>query len=386
MLDLTRVLAGPYCAMVLGDLGADVMKVEIPGRGDDSREFGPFIGKESVYFISLNRDKRSMSLNLKKPQGKDLFKKLVSKSDVVLENYSPGTMEDLGIGYEELRKVNPRLIYAACSGFGHTGPYSRKPCYDQIAQGMGGIMSITGHPGGPPTRVGASIGDITAGLFTAIGILAALRHRDLTGEGQMVDVAMLDCQVAILENAIARYFASGKSPGRIGNRHPSLTPFTAMQTKDGYINIAVGNDPMWVRFCEAIGLPDLGKDPRFTTNPLRTQNWSELEPVLAGVFRTKSTQEWTAILEGAAVPCGPINTVEEVVNDPQIKAREMVVEVQQPGVGGVKMAGVPVKFSATPCSIEMPAPALGQHTFELLNSLLGLSVEEFDRLQAEGVV
>ncbi|MCR4399193.1 MAG: CoA transferase, partial [Firmicutes bacterium] len=281
-------------------------------------------------------------------------------------------------------RVHPRLVYAACSGFGHTGPYSRKPCYDQIAQGMGGIMSITGHPGGPPTRVGASVGDITAGLFTAIGILAALRHRDLTGKGQKVDVAMLDCQVAILENAIARYFVQGKSPGRIGNRHPSLTPFTSIETKDGYMNIAVGNDPMWVRFCKAIGVPGLAEDPRFTTNPLRTQNWGQLEPVLAGVFRTKTTAEWISALEAAGVPCGPINTIEEVVNDPQVKAREMVVKVAHPGIGEVMMAGVPVKFSATPCSVRTPAPGLGHHTREILRDLLGIDDEGFERIAAEG--
>ncbi|HHV78437.1 MAG TPA: CoA transferase [Firmicutes bacterium] len=386
VLDLSRVLAGPYCTMILGDLGAEIIKVEIPGRGDDSREFGPFIGNESVYFLSLNRNKKSITLNLKNPIGKDILLELVTKVDVLVENFRPGTMENLGLGYDVLKTANPRLVYAACSGFGHTGPYSHKRAYDQIVQGMGGIMSITGHPGGPPTRVGASIGDIAAGMYTAIGILAALRYRDVTGEGQKVDVAMLDCQVAILENAIARYFVEGKSPGPIGNRHPSLSPFGSIRTKDGYLNVAVGNDPMWVRFCEALGKRELASDPRFTTNALRTRNWSELEPILEEVFATRTTTEWIAALEEAEIPCGPINNIEQVVNDPQIRAREMVVEVEHPGIGGVKMAGIPVKFSLTPCSIQTPAPGLGEHTKEVLQAMLGISDEEYDRLSVEGAI
>jgi CoA:oxalate CoA-transferase len=270
VLDLARVLAGPYASMILADFGADVIKIESPDTGDDSRAFGPFIGKESAYFMSLNRGKRSMTLNLKETKAKELFREMVKKADVVLENYRPGTMEKFGLGYEELKAINPRIIYAACSGFGHTGPYAAKPAYDVIVQGMGGIMSITGQEDGEPTRVGASIGDITAGLFTAIGIMIAAYHREITGVGQKVDVAMLDCQVAILENAISRYLTSGIVPKPIGNRHPSITPFEAFRAKDGYVIIAIGNDKLWEKFCNLISRPELVSDERFVTNGKRT--------------------------------------------------------------------------------------------------------------------
>ncbi len=386
VLDLTRVLAGPYCAMVLADYGCDVIKIEPPGEGDDSRAFGPFIGKESAYFMSLNRNKRSMTLNLKEQEARDLFKNMVKKADIVLENYRPGTMEKFGLGYEELKKINPRIIYAACSGFGHTGPYSQKPGYDILAQAMGGIMSITGPEGGEPVRVGASIGDIIAGLFTTIGVLMALHHRTISGEGQKIDVSMLDCQLAILENAIARYFVSGVAPGPLGTRHPSITPFDAFKTKEGSIIVGAGNDRLWEKLCDIIGRPELKADDRFKSNSLRTQNFKALYPYLDSAFQSKTTAEWIADLEAAGIPCGPINTIDKAVTDPQVLARDMIVETDHPVAGPVKMAGVPIKMSVTPGSVDTPAPLLGQHTAEILQQLLGLTAAEIEDLHKRNIL
>lgn len=386
VLDLTRVLAGPYASMMLADYGADVVKIETPEIGDDSRGFGPFVGKESAYFMSLNRGKRSMTLNLKLPEAQELFKEMVKKADIVLENYRPGTMEKFDLGYEVLRQINPKIIYAACSGFGHSGPYMEKAAYDVIVQGMGGIMSITGHEGGEPTRVGASVGDITAGLFTVIGVLTALYARTVSGVGQKVDVGMLDCQVAILENAIARYLVTGNVPGPIGNRHSSITPFEAFSAKDGYIIIAVGNDRLWARFCELIAREELIADERFGTNAARTQNQKPLKAILDGVFPAKTVDEWIEVLEGAGIPCGPINTVDRVLKDPQVVAREMIVEVEHPVAGKLKMPGLPIKLSATPGAVEEAAPLLGQHTEEILAELLGMSPARVAELKARKVL
>jgi CoA:oxalate CoA-transferase len=383
VLDLTRVLAGPYATMVLADFGADVIKVEQPNVGDDSRAFGPFVGKESVYFMSLNRNKRSMTLNLKDPKAKEVLKEMVKKADVIVENYRPGTMEKLGLGYDVLKEVNPKIIYAACSGFGHTGPDSKKPAYDVIVQGAGGIMSITGQEGGEPTRVGASVGDITAGLFTAIGIMTALYTRKVTGIGQKVDVSMLDCQVAILENAIARYTSSGVAPQPIGNRHPSITPFEAFKAKDAYVIIAVGNDRLWEKFCNLIDRPDLIADERFVSNPARTKNQKALKAILDTVFPTRTLDEWLEALEGAGIPCGPINTVDRVIKDRQVVARNMIVETEHPVAGKVKMAGIPIKMSETPGSVDTPAPILGQHTEEVLKSMLGYDDAKIKALRDE---
>lgn len=386
VLDLSRVLAGPYATMVLADFGADVIKVEQPKVGDDSRAFGPFVGKESVYFMSLNRNKRSMTLNLKDPKAKEMFKEMVKQADVVVENYRPGTMEKLGLGYDVLKEVNPKIIYAACSGFGHTGPDSKKPAYDVIVQGAGGIMSITGQEGGEPTRVGASVGDITAGLFTAIGIMTALYNRQVTGIGQKVDVSMLDCQVAILENAIARYTSSGIAPQPIGNRHPSITPFEAFKAKDAYVIIAVGNDRLWEKFCNLIGRPELIDDERFVSNPARTKNQKALKAILDTVFPSKTLDEWLEALEGAGIPCGPINTVDRVIKDRQVLARNMVVETDHPVAGKVRMAGVPIKMSETPGSVDTPAPLLGQHTEAVLKKFLGLTPAQIAELHEQGVL
>lgn len=371
VLDLSRVLAGPYCTMMLADFGADIIKIEPPVVGDDSRAFGPFVGKESAYFMSLNRNKRSIELNFKNQAEVDVFKEMVKKADVVVENYRPGTMEKFGLGYEDLKKINPRIIYAACSGFGHSGPYRDKPAYDIIVQAMGGMMSITGPENGEPTRIGASVGDIMAGMFTAYGVMLGLFHRERTGEGQKVDVGMLDCQVAVLENAIARYVTSGSVPKPLGNRHPSITPFSAFTAKDGHIIVGAGNDRLWEKLCNILGHSELIKDPRFDSNSNRTNNVKELGSILNGIFINKTIAEWLEELEAAGLPCAPINTVDKIVNDPHIAARNMIVEVEHPVAGNLKMPGIPVKLSETPGSVHSPAPLLGQHTAEIMKELLG---------------
>jgi CoA:oxalate CoA-transferase len=386
ILDFTRVLAGPFCTMILADLGAEVVKVERPGAGDDSRAFGPFIGEESAYFMSINRNKKSITLNLKDKRAVEIVKKMVPHFDVVVENFRPGVMDKLGLGYETLKELNPRLIYASSSGFGYTGPYSQLPAYDLIVQGMGGIMSITGPDAQHPTKVGSSIADIFAGVFCAIGILAALHHREKTGEGQMVDVAMLDCQVAILENAISRYFVTGKVPTPIGNRHPSIAPFATFKTSDGFVNIAVGNDDIWRRFCELVDRPELAKDSRFESNAARNDNWEELEPILEDIMAQDTTSAWIERLRAVGVPCGPINNIEQVVKDPQVLEREMIVEVEHPVAGSLKMPGCPIKLSKTPGKIEKPAPVLGEDNENVLGLYAGLSVEEIKTLKEENVI
>jgi CoA:oxalate CoA-transferase len=384
VLDLTRVLAGPYAGMVLADLGADVVKIEVPEKGDDARAYPPIIHGESAYFMSLNRNKRSVTLDLKNPSGREVFLDLARCTDVVLENYRPGTMARLGLGYEVLKTENPRLIYAAASGFGQTGPYSQRAAYDAVIQAMGGLMSITGPEGGPPTRVGTSIADITAGLFTTIGILAALNSRSETGRGQMVDVAMLDSVVAILENAIARYTSTGEVPGPLGNRHPAIFPFEPFDTADGQIMVAAGNDQLWTRLCRTISIPELAADPRFCTNPLRHQNYAEMRAAVAQAMRQQTTREWQEALDAAGVPNGPINRIDDVVHDPQVLARDMMQSVEHPVAGMTQLPGVPIKLSETPGSIRRPAPVLGAHTDEVLREWLGMEDEQIGELKAQG--
>ncbi len=387
VIDFSRILAGPYCTMILADMGARVLKIENPDGGDDSRGFGPYINGESAYYMSINRNKRSLAMNLKHPRSRQLALEMVRRADVVVENFRPGAMERLGLGYEALRDVNPRIIYAAVSGFGHSGPYMHKPGYDIVAQGMSGLMSITGHPGGPPTRVGASVGDLTGGMFAAIGILAALQERNRSGLGQKVDIGLLDSQVAMLENAVMRYVVAQEVPGRIGNRHPSITPFTAMQTADGYVIVAVGNDTLWSRFCGVIGRPELAEDPRFLTNQLRTDHWDDLEPMLKPVFLTRTTAEWIAVLEAASMPCGPINTIDKVVADPQVLARGMIQLIDHPVAGRFPVTASPVKLSRTPVDGRFEAaPALGQDTAQVLREFLGLGDAEIRELAAEGAI
>ena len=385
VLDLTRVLAGPYATMLLADLGAEIIKIEQPEKGDDSRAFGPYKNGESAYFMSINRNKESITLNLKAPEGKEILKELVKQVDILVENFRPGTMEKLGLGYDVLKEINPRLIYASSTGYGQTGPYSQRPAYDAVVQAMGGIMSITGQPDGEPTRVGTSIGDITAGLFCAAGILAALHERERSGVGQMVDVAMLDCQVAILENAISRFEFTGEIPHPIGNRHPSIVPFEPFDTLTTPIMLAAGNDRLWVTLCGLMEL-DLADDPRFKTNPLRNENYTALRPILAERFMTKTAEEWQQMFDDAGIPCGPINTVDKVVTNEQVVAREMILEVEHPTAGATRIPGIPIKLSRTPGEIRLPAPVLGAETEKILTRCLNLTPEQIAALREKQVI
>jgi CoA:oxalate CoA-transferase len=351
VVDLTRVLAGPYCALLMAELGARVIKVEPPISGDDSRSIGPFIksksGKtKSGYFLSINRGKESIALDLKADADRTIFEALLERADVLIENYRGGAMEKLGYGWEVLKTRYPRLIYAGISGFGHTGPYAARPAYDMVVQAMGGIMSLTGHPGNPPTRVGSSMGDLTAGLFGMIGIVTALYERKTTGKGMKVDISMLDCQVAILENAIARYVATGDIPGPLGSRHPSIAPFAAFATKDGHIVIAAGTDALFARIANVLARPELARDSRFLTNPDRVAHWQELQGEIEQALRTRVSKEWLALFEQEGVPCAPINNVAEVMADPQVAARNMIVTADDPDLGPLKMQGNPIKLSA----------------------------------------
>ncbi|OGO49956.1 MAG: carnitine dehydratase [Chloroflexi bacterium RBG_16_68_14] len=388
ILDLTWVLSGPYASMVLCDLGAEAIKVERPPYGDIARTTTPHINGESCYFFSINRGKKSVAIDLSREEGKELFLRLVERVDVVMENFTPGTMDDLGLGYDALRRRNPRLVYAATSGFGQTGPDRLRPALDVVVQGMGGVMSITGHPGGPPTRPGLSLGDIAAGLFTAVGVLAALRERDRSGEGQLVDISMLDCQVAILENAFMRYFATGQVPGPIGTRHPSATPFQAFPTKDGWIVLALswGVENQWELFCALIGKPELIYDERFETSASRTEHHAELEPLLNEALSQRTTEDWLREFDAIGLPCGPLNNIAQAAAHPQVRAREMLVEVEHPVIGRLPLANTPVKLSRTPGGIKGPSPAVGQHTDEVLRALLQLSDEELTRLREAGVI
>jgi CoA:oxalate CoA-transferase len=359
VIDLSRVLAGPYCTMVLADLGARVIKVEAPVTGDDSRAYGPFVNGKSAYFMSLNRGKESIALDLKADADRATFEALLGRADVLVENYRAGTMDRLGLGWEGLHERHPRLIYAAVSGFGRSGPYASRPAYDIIVQAMGGVMSLTGHPGSPPVRVGASIGDMVAALFLTAGINAALYHRSLTGQGTLIDVAMLDAQVAILENAIARFATTGTVPGPLGARHPSITPFDAFAAADGYLVIAAGNDLLFRRLCELLERADLADNPLFASNDLRTRHQAALKDEMEGALRRHTVEHWLRVLEEAGIPAGPINTVDRVVGDPQVTARNMVVETEDPVAGTLTLAGDPLKFSAFPDpSTRPPAPDL----------------------------
>jgi len=386
VLDMTRVLNGPFATMMYADLGAEVIKIERPDGGDDTRAYPPFQNGESAYFMSLNRGKKSVTLNLKHPKGKEILKELAKKSDILVENFKAGTMDKLGLGYEDLRKVNPRLIFAASSGFGQTGPYSNRPAYDLIIQGMGGMMSVTGPDEKTPTKVGSSVADIFAGLVTVIGSMAALNARNTTGRGQLVDVAMLDCMVAVLENAVSRYLVSGEIPHPIGNRHPSIAPFSTLATSDGAMNVAVGNDEIWKRMCAVLGMEEYVKDPRFADNTARVANFRDLKKILEDKTVKNTSEYWLGEFEKVNVPSGPINDMAHVVTDPQVLSRKMIVDVLHPVAGAMKIPGVPIKFSETPAEISAPAPLLGQHTDEVLALHLGLSPEEIGSLREEGVL
>ena len=345
VVDLTRVLVGPYCTMILSDLGARVIKIEAPEIGDDSRKFGPFVKDYSAYFMSLNRGKESIALNLKNDEDKKIFDKILSKADILVENFKPGTLEKWGFGWKDVSKKYPKLIYASASGFGQTGPLKELPAYDMVVQGMGGLMSVTGHPNSEPTRVGTSIGDITAGLFTAIGINAALYDRQKTGKGAFIDVSMLDCQIAILENAIARYLSKNEIPGPMGSRHPSIAPFEAFKTKDSYIIIAAGNDKLFAKLCEVLKIPETTNDERFNSNSLRCENMDQLKEIFEKQLRSKSTNEWVKEMEVLKIPCGPIFNIKQAVENPQIQERNMIVKSYHKIIGEFKSAGNPIKMS-----------------------------------------
>ncbi|MDQ7843691.1 MAG: CoA transferase [Armatimonadota bacterium] len=385
VVDLTRALAGPFCTVMLGDLGARVIKVETPEGGDDTRGWGPpFVGEESAYFLSVNRNKESLTLNIKDPRGREILRQLLRRADVLVENFRPGVMERLGLGYTALHEEVPRLIYAAISGFGQDGPYRERTAYDLILQGMGGVMGITGEEGGPPVKVGVAIADICAGMYAAYGILAALRVRERTGQGQLVDVALLDGQVSWLTYAAGYYFATGENPGRLGSAHPTIVPYQAFQTADGYLNVAVGSEAIWRRFAELLD-PALLDDPRFATNRDRVAHRRALIDHLQGLFLKKTTRQWTEALDAAGVPCGPILTVAEVFADPQVRHRGMLQQVDHPTVGPLRQTGLPVKFSATPGRLRLPPPTLGQHTEAILGEL-GYDPAAITRLREDRVV
>jgi formyl-CoA transferase/CoA:oxalate CoA-transferase len=385
VVDLTRALAGPFCTLMLSDLGARVIKIETPQGGDDTRGWGPpFVGTESAYFLSVNRNKESLTLDLKDPRGLAICKQLLRRADILVENFRPGAMERLGLGYAALRAEFPALIYASISGFGQDGPFRERVAYDLILQGLSGLMGITGDEGGTPVKVGVAVADICAGMYAAFGILAALRVRDRTGRGQLVDAALLDGQVSWLTYNAGSYFATGESPGPLGSAHPSIVPYQAFRTSDGYINVAVGSEAIWGRFCAAID-PTLATDARYATNRDRVAHRPELIRHLAATFAKKPTAAWMDLLERAGVPNGPILSIADVVAHPQVRHRHMVVEMDHPTAGRIKQTGVPVKFSETPGRVRTPPPTLGQHTRAILKEV-GLSDQEIETLRKASVV
>jgi CoA:oxalate CoA-transferase len=370
VVDLSRILAGPYCTLLMAELGARVIKVEPPGKGDDAREYGPFRNGKSTYFSSVNRGKESIALDLKAPADQRIFEKLLERADVLVENFRPGTLEKLGYGWEALHPRFPKLIYAAASGFGHTGPHSRHPAYDMVVQGLGGIMSITGHPGQPPVRIGMSIGDIGAGLYTAVAVNAALLHRERTGEATKVDIAMFDCQLALLENAVMRYTVTGEIPGPLGARHPSISPFEAFATGDGAMIIAAGNDGLFLKLCDALARADLASSADYKTNDLRCRNEPALKREIETSLKQKPTAAWIDILGQAGIPCGPINDVAQALAHPQVGPRNMLVTVEDPVSGRLTLAGNPLKFSAfDDPATRAPAPELDADRRKLLREL-----------------
>jgi len=386
VIDLTRALAGPYCTLMLGDMGARVIKVETPAGGDDTRGWGPpFLGGESTYFMGVNRNKESLTLNLKDPRGREILHHLVARADVLVENFRPGIMDRLGFGYEAVHDRYPRLVYASISGFGQDGPYRERTAYDLILQGMGGLMGMTGEEGGPPVKVGVAITDICAGMFAAFAILAALRVRDRAGQGQWIDAGMLDGQLAWLTYQAGFYFATGENPRRLGSAHPSIVPYQAFRTADGYINVAVGSEAIWERFCAALDREDFAADPRFRTNPDRVAHREVLLPELQGILAAQPTAHWRNVFDAAGVPNGPIYLLSELFADPQVQHRGLVVEMEHPAAGRIRQTGIPVRLSVTPGSIRTPPPQLGEHTDAILSEL-GYDGAAIARLRQDGVV
>ena len=387
VLDLTRVLAGPYCTMFLGDLGAEIVKVEQPGIGDDTRGWGPpFAGGESAYFLCVNRNKKSITLDLKSAEGIGLLRRLASSADVLIENFRPGTMERFEVGEKDLRATNPRLIYASLSGFGADGPMSDAPGYDLIIQAWGGLMSITGMPDGEPTKVGVAIIDLVAGLMLGKSIVAALFAREKLGAGQKIDTSLLEAEVACLINVGSNYLVEGKIPGRWGNAHPTIVPYQSFKTADGFLVIGVASEGIWRRFCAAIGRAEWADDPRFAKNSNRVENRGALIAALSEIFLGRETDAWLKLLNEGEVPCAPVQTIDKVFAASQVRHRDMLVEIDHPTAGLVRMAGIPVKFSATPASVRLPPPLLSEHTEEILTSWLGLKREEINELKRKKVV
>jgi formyl-CoA transferase len=387
VLDLTRVVAGPYCSMFLGDLGAEVVKVEQPGAGDDTRGWGPpFAGGESAYYLCINRNKQSLTLDLKSKRAVELLRDLVKAADVIIENFRPGTMERLGLGEKELRELNPRLIYASLTGFGADGPMSDWPGYDLIVQAWGGLMSITGTPEGEPVKVGVAIIDLVAGLMLGKAVAAALFAREKIGVGQRIDTSLLEAEVASLINVGSNYLVGGKVPTRWGNAHPNIVPYQNFQTADGYLVIGVASEVIWKRFCEAVGQRDLINDPRFADNSKRVENRSELIAILSKTFLQRRNDAWFKLLTDAEVPCAPVQTIDQVFQAPQVLQRDMLIEVEHPTAGKVRMAGIPVKFSVTPASVRMPPPLLGEHNDAILRTWLGMSAASIDELKKAKVI
>jgi formyl-CoA transferase len=387
VLDLTRVVAGPYCSMFLGDLGAEIVKVEQPGAGDDTRGWGPpFAGGESAYYLCINRNKKSLALDLKSQRAVELLRELAKVADVIIENFRPGTMERLGLGEKELRQLNPRLIYASLTGFGADGPMSDWPGYDLIVQAWGGLMSITGTPDGEPVKVGVAIIDLVAGLMLGKAITAALFAREKIGVGQRIDTSLLEAEVASLINVGSNYLVGGKIPTRWGNAHPNIVPYQNFKTADGYLVIGVASEVIWRRFCQAIGRAELTDDARFANNSKRVENRNALIALLSEVFLRRNNETWFKSLTEAEVPCAPVQTVDQVFQAPQVLHRDMLLEVEHPTAGRVRMAGIPVKFSVTPASVRLPPPLLGEHNDEILKSWLGMSADTIDQLKRENVI
>jgi len=387
VLDLSRVLSGPYCTMQLADMGARVIKIERPGLGDDTRAWGPpFVNGESAYFLSINRNKESLTLNFKHPEGRRLLDELIARADILVENFRPGTLDELGLGYETLRAKHPRLIYTSISGFGHSGPLRERAGYDAVLQGEAGIMSLTGPPDARGYKVGVAIADLAAGLFAAQGTLLALYARERTGRGQHVDVAMLDSVAALLTYQAGIYFVTGAPPERHGNAHPTVAPYETFEAADGEIVLAAGNDELWRRFCRVAGLDAYAGDPRFATNRDRVRNYGALRPIVADAFSKRTRAEWLEVLNDAGIPAGPVRNLQEVLTDEQLLTREMVHVLQHSSAGPVQVLGVPVKLSATPGAVRRAPPALGEHTEEILTGDLGLAASQITEMRAAGVI